>query len=356
MKKPLQSKRANIANRKSVPKHKTNPTVVFPEKGKVVLEERPVPTPGEGEVLIQTERTLISTGTELTMMTGDFPTGSFWDNYTQYPVLPGYCNIGKVIGLGKNVDEKWLGQRVGSWGNHARQVVVSAAECRLILHDIPSEQAAFFTMGEIVMQGVRRSGIRWGESAVVHGLGLIGQLAVQFCRIAGARPVIGVDVSSSRLKYLPQCPSIIPANPATENLVAKVKKLNRQRKADVVFETTGNPDLIPKQFEVLRDQGRYVVLSSPRGKTSFDFHDLCCAPSYTIIGSHNYSHPKHATPDNPWTNLRDGELFFDYVAEGTLEIKRLISHRASYTKACDLYDSLVRDRSKVMGVILDWTV
>lgn len=333
----------------------SNPTVVFPEKGKVVLEERPVPVAGEGELLIQTERTLISTGTELTMMTGNFPRGSYWDNYTRYPVLPGYCNIGTVIGLGNNVDKKWLGRRVGSWGGHARLVVVPAADCRPVLHDIPSEQAAFFTLGEIVMHGVRRSGIRWGESAVVYGLGLLGQLAVQFCRIAGARPIIGVDVSSIRLGFLPEYPSVVPVNPMTEDLLGRIGKLTRERKADVVFEITGNPDLIPKQFEVLRDQGRFVVLSSPTGKTSFDFHDLCNAPSYTIIGSHNFSHPKYATPDNPWTSLRDGELFFDYLAEGALQIERLISHRASYTAACDLYESLVQDRSTAMGVLLDWS-
>jgi len=355
MKKVLGKKMPTKINRGLLRKGTGNPTVVFPEKGRVVLEDRPVPVAGEGQVLIQSDRTLISTGTELTMMTGDFPAGSFWDNYTRYPVLPGYCNIGTVVGLGKNVDKKWLGQRVGSWGGHSRFAVVPATECRPVLHDTPSEQAAFFTLGEIVMHGVRRSGVRWGESAVVHGLGLIGQLTVQFCRIAGARPVIGVDISPSRIGYLPECRSVISINPKTENLVEKVEQLTRQRKADVVFEVTGNPDLIPKQFEVLRDQGRFVVLSSPRGKTSFDFHDLCCAPSYTIIGSHNFSHPKFATPDNPWTLLRDGELFFDYLAEGALEIDRLISHRASYTKACTLYKTLLRDRSTAMGVILDWT-
>lgn len=332
-----------------------NPTVVFPETGKVVLENRPVPVPAEDEVLIQSDRTVISTGTELTMLLGQYPPGSFWDNYTQYPVLPGYCNVGTVIDLGPGADKKWLGQRVATWGNHGRFVKTTTDDCRPVRPEVPSEQAAFFTLGEIAMHGVRRSGVRWGESVVVFGGGLIGQMAVQMCRIAGARPVISVDVSPSRLAFLPEGPPIVPINPLTENLVERVEELTRGRKADVVFEVTGNPDLIPDQFKVLRDQGRYLILSSPRGKTSFDFHDLCTAPSYTIIGSHNFSHPKHATPDNPWTMVRDGELFFDYVAEGALDIERLISHRVHYSEAVSIYENLVRDRSNEMGVVFDWS-
>ena len=134
-----------------------------------------------------------------------------------------------------------------------------------------------------------------------------------------------------------------------------VEKLTRGRMADVVFEVTGVADLIPKQFETLHKQGRYVVLSSPRGKTTFDFHDLCNAPSYTIIGAHNMSHPPHATLDYPWTMHRHAELFFDLVADGALAIDPLISHREHYTEAPQLYDMLLRDRSAAMGVVLDWT-
>jgi 2-desacetyl-2-hydroxyethyl bacteriochlorophyllide A dehydrogenase len=331
-----------------------NPTIVFPEPEKVILENRSRPAPTEGKVLIQTHCTLISTGTELTMLSGKYPPNSFWDNYTQFPVTPGYCNIGTVIELGAGVDPKWLGLRVGSYGGHAKYVVEPADQCRVVHRDIPDEQAVFFTLGEIVMNGVRRSKITWGESAAVYGLGLLGQLTIQMCHLAGARPIFGVDVTTSRLERLPNDPAVIRVNPTAEPPRDVVERVTRNRMADVVFEVTGNPKVIPQEFEVLRDQGRLLILSSPTGETTFDFHDLCCAPSYTIIGSHNFSHPKHATPDNPWTNLRDAELFFDLVADGALKIKNLISHRASYTEACDLYLSLVADRSQAMGVILDW--
>lgn len=125
--------------------------------------------------------------------------------------------------------------------------------------------------------------------------------------------------------------------------------------ADVVFEVTGNPDIIPKEFEALRPQGRMVLLSSPTGPTaSFDFHDLCNSPSYSIIGAHNGSHPDNATPYNQWTQHRHAELFFDYLADGELELAPLISHRAPYAKAPELYAMLLEDRSRAMGVILEW--
>jgi hypothetical protein len=61
-----------------------NPTVVFRGPGVVEFEDRPRPTPGRGEVLLRTRRTLISSGTELTILSGDFALGSAWDGYGQF--------------------------------------------------------------------------------------------------------------------------------------------------------------------------------------------------------------------------------------------------------------------------------
>ena len=128
----------------------------------------------------------------------------------------------------------------------------------------------------------------------------------------------------------------------------------RGRKADVAFELTGNGAAIPGEVASLRLQGRLVILSSPRSASEFDFHDLCNAPSITIIGAHNFSHPMHATPDNPWTFARDAELFFDWVAAGEMDMSPLVSHRGSPANAPGLYRMLLRDRTQAMGVVLRW--
>ena len=256
---------------------------------------------------------------------------------------------------GRESPQTWIGKKVGTYGGHTRYTLSDPQTVRPIHREISDEHAAFFTIAEIVMNGVRRAKVTWGEAVVVYGLGLLGQLTVQFCRMAGAWPIFAVDVADSRLARLPKDSAIVPVNAVSEDVKSVVEKHTRGRLAEVVFEVTGLPDLIPKQFETLHRQGRYVVLSSPRGKTSFDFHDLCNAPSYTIIGAHNMSHPPLATPDYPWTMHRHAELFFDLVAEGELDIDPLISHRERYTEAPRLYDMLLRDRSAAMGVVLDWT-
>ncbi len=331
-----------------------NPTIVFAAPCEVVIEDRDVPSPGPGELLIRTRLTLISTGTELTILEGKYPPGSAWARYGKFPFAAGYNNIGEVVGVGPEVAEEWIGRRIATQGNHAQYLCLPPALARPIRPEVADEQAVFFTIAEIVMNGMRRGGVTWGEAAVVNGLGLLGQLAVRLCRLAAARPVFAVDPAGPRRACLPEDPGIVPVNPLEQDLAELVATMTRGRKADVVFEVTGNPDLIPGQVSALRRQGRFVILSSPKGPSLFDFHDLCNSPSFTIIGAHNGSHPKCEEGDNPWTMLRHAELFFDLLAQGALDMTPLISHRAPYTDAPMLYQMLVEDRSQAMGVLLRW--
>ncbi|WP_121744846.1 zinc-dependent alcohol dehydrogenase [Natronorubrum halophilum] len=332
----------------------TNPTIVFTDVETVTIEEHPVPEPDPDEVVIRTDRTLVSTGTELTILSGDVPPGSAWDDHIEYPFTPGYNNVGTVTAVGESVDDLAEGDRVATYGSHAKYVVASAEGCRPIPDGVSDDEATFFTIAEIVMNGIRRSDLVWGETAVVYGLGLLGQLTAQLCHAAGARPVVAADVADLRLGYLPERPGLTAANPIDDDVPAVVRVAAGDRLADVVFEVTGNPDVITDELESLREQGRFVVLSSPRGETAFDFHDHCNSPSYTLVGAHNSSHPSVATPANPWTQHRHAELFFNLVAEGTLEVASLVSHRESYAAAPGLYDDLLADRTEAMGVVLEW--
>lgn len=331
-----------------------NPTIVFTDVETVEVEPREVPEPAPDQVVVRTDRTLVSTGTELTVLSGDVPPGSAWDQHIEYPFAPGYNNVGTVVEAGADVETVEEGQRVATYGSHAAYVCTSAEACRPVPDGVSDDEAVFFTIAEIVMNGVRRGELAWGEATVVNGLGLLGQLAVRVAHAAGTRPVVGSDLADARLTYLPDEPGVVPANPTERDPATVVREANHGRLADVVFEVTGNPAAITDELAALRDQGRFVVLSSPRGETPFDFHDYCNGPSYVIVGAHNNSHPPVGTPANPWTQHRHAELFFEFLEDGTFEVGSLVSHRRSVDDAPDLYASLLEDRTDAMGVVIEW--
>ena len=333
-----------------------NLSVVFPKAKLASLEELFLSHPGEGEVLIKTSCSMVSIGTEMTAFVGEYLPGSVWEKHFKYPYYPGYNNIGTVVETGPGTDKGLVGEKFATWGNHAAYSVQKVENLYPVTREIPDEHAVFFTIAEIVMNGIRRSHVQWGECVVVYGLGLLGQFTAIFSRLCGARPVIAADISEFRLGLLPEDSGFVKVNTLDCGDIGEmIRTHNRGGLADVVFEVTGNAALIPSEFAALRPQGRFVLLSSPREKTLFDFHDLCNNPSYTIIGAHNFSHPAVATADNPWTMSRHVEMFFDLVADKEIDVGRMISRKVDYTHAADIYGDLLKDRSNDMGILIDWS-
>jgi len=332
-----------------------NPTIVFPAAKQVRIEDRDIPSPKPGQVLVKTRRSLISTGTELTIFSGDFPPqDSYWAQYGKYPFVAGYSNVGVVEAVGEGVDATLQGKRVGTFTPHAAWITAWASDAYLVPDDVSDEDATFFAIGLIVMNGVRLAQLQLGESVVVYGLGLIGQFCARFCQLSGARPVIGLDVAPKRLGLLPTGPGFIAQDSKAKDPAEFVKSATKGRMADVVFETTGNQNLIPGEFAALKNQGRFIVLSSPRGPSTIDFHDLVNARSTHIIGAHQMSSPAYETPFNVWTKARNTEFFFDLVRRKEFACGPLVSHRSPYAKAGDLYHMLLTDRSAAMGCVIEW--
>ena len=331
----------------------TGPTVRFTAPETAIVEDREVADPGPGGLLVETTCSLISTGTELTLYAGQYPDDSAWADYGSYPLVPGYSNVGRVIAIGEDVDEAYRDARVASWAGQTAYHTLTPEQCILVPDGVADEEAAFFAIAQIVMNGIRRGRVDWGETVAIFGLGLLGQFATRFSRIAGAWPVVGVDLAEHRLSFLPDEAGVIPVN-ATDADPAAVLEDETGRLADVCYEVTGLPDAIPEQFESLRRQGRFVVLSSPRGETTFDFHDLCNSPSYEIIGAHQGSHPPVSTPQNPWTKERHAELFFEFLRADQLDVASLITRRVDPADAPATYAHLLDSRTDELGVLFEW--
>ncbi|MEM2165451.1 MAG: zinc-binding dehydrogenase [Candidatus Bathyarchaeia archaeon] len=332
--------------------------VVFSEPFKVELEEFELRKPGLGEVLIESEFTLISTGTELTALTGDFPKHSAWSNYVRYPFIPGYACIGKIADIGSDVKGFEIGDRVAATTPHATYSIAKVDDLVKVPEEVKPEYACLHTIAAGVMNSVRLAHVSLGSSVVVVGLGLLGQMAILFSRLCGAYPVIAVDLSDRRLEL-----AKLSGATATikfieyESLEGEVKRLTKNRMADIVFEVTGNPNVIPWAIKLTKKPlGRFIILSSPRGSTTLDFHDEVNSPSRVIIGTHFTSQPLYETPYNPWTRRRNTELFFDLLKAGIIDVSHFITHIYPWRKASEAYKMLLEDRTQALAVLLDFRV
>ncbi len=332
-------------------------SLVFNQPFQAQWETVDLPEPGPGEMLIRTRKTLISTGTELTAYSGDFPPNSVWAGYVQYPWRQaGYSNVGEVVALGPDVSGYQVGQRVASWGRHASYNLQPLSQVQAIPDDVSDDQALFWNLGKTVMNGVRLARIALGEAVVLVGAGILGQLATQYVTLSGAFPLIVVDLSERRLEMARNHGATHTLIGGRKELLADISRITRGRMADVAFEITGNQNVIPSVLRMVRRLGRVILLGSPRGKVEVDFHDEVHTLGLQMIGAHVTTHPAVETPYNPWTATRNGELFFDLVMAGRLQVDDMITHRYPWQEAPAAYEMLAANRTQAMGVVLEgWT-
>src|SRR6266498_834296 len=199
--------------------------------GKSTVEDVPVPTLREGQALVKTEASVVSSGTE--RMSVEFAQKSLlgkansrpdlvkqvidkgkregWVNTAQaafnrldQPMGPGYSSAGTIVALGKNMSGFKVGQRVACAGSgyavHAEYNVVPKNLLTPLPKNVDFESAAFTTLGAIALHGFRIAEPQIGENVAIIGMGLLGLLAAQIATAAGCN-VLGIDVDSSRISF-----------------------------------------------------------------------------------------------------------------------------------------------------------
>lgn len=338
----------------------TTRRLVFTAPRQAELEPAHLPDPGPGQALVRGEWSLISTGTEMTAYTGDFPReNSAWAAYVRYPFTPGYSSVGVVQAVGDGCALR-PEQRILSSAGHAGHFLVSAPasaagpapDGMLVPAGIPPEEATFHTLARIVLNGLRLSRVEFGESAAVVGCGLLGQLAMRFLHLAGAFPVVAVDLSRARLAQAQASGADVRLCPTDGDPVTALKEANAGRLADVVIDVTGAPASFPLATRLARDLGRVVVLGSPRGPVTIDLHDEVHTRGLQVIGAHARTTPRLESPHTPWTMRRNVEYFLALLQAGRLQVADLISHRLPLSQAAAAFAMLDKDRTQAMGVLL----
>ena len=358
------------------------------KKGDTILEEVPVPRVKAGSVLIKTTRSLVSLGTERMLV--DFGKANFIQKAKQQPdkvkmvldkvktdglrptleavfnklgqpIPLGYCNVGRVVAVGKGVTEFSVGDRVASNGNHAEFVSVPKNLVANIPDNVSNDDATFTVIGSIGLQGIRLLNPTFGETIVVVGLGLIGLVTAELLLANGCN-VIGFDFDSEKIRIAKE-KGVTVLNPSDgTDQVKFVESLTNGVGADGVIITASNKsdEIISQSARMCRKRGRVVlvgVIGLNISRADFYEKEISFQVSCSYGPGRYDEEYEMKGQDYPigfvrWTEKRNFEAVLNSISKGTLEVGSLITNRIPLLDYQKIYGDMSNSRS--IATILEY--
>ncbi len=214
-------------------------------------------------------------------------------------------------------------QNVFTWADHTiadELYVVKMAD------DVATDVTAVIGCAVMTGAGAVRytAGVREGQSVVVFGVGGVGLCAITAAAVAGADPIIAVDLSDEKLEFAKRFGATIGVNATSVDAVAKVRELT-DGGADYAFDCIGLKSTMEQLLPSVRSGviggasgGTAVLVGVPTTKAELNMVDL-------LIGEKTYkgSIAGSSKPD------RDFPMFVEWFQQGVLDLDALVTTRYS---------------------------
>ena len=324
--------------------------LVCTAKRKIEVQSFDLPPVPDNGILVKNDITAVSVGTEI----HNYLHGGEPGRPPSFPRGTGYCNTGLVLEVGKHISNIHAGDRIAGQGNHASHAVLTN-HFRKVPANVPAKSAVYLVMCAIAMHGHRVGNPKLGESVAITGMGIVGQLAATFAKLAGAYPVIAIDLNTFRLQKAKDRGIDICLNPnETNNLTETVQSHCVTDGVDLLIEATGIPAVYPSALQLPRLGGRFLALGSPRGSVEVSFLPDIHLREITVLGAHQPKTPDEPHMYYPWTKERDRDFILTLMAQGKLPIEDLITHTAKPDACQDIYTMLADNPQDALGVIFEW--
>jgi len=323
--------------------------------GKAAVIEVDAPELKEGHVLIRTEFSGISPGTEMGII----------KNSAGKSVMIGYSAVGRIEQLGEGVTDYEIGDRVACYGSpfvqHAELLAVPTNLITSVPEHVCSQEAAFTGLGAIAIHALRIADLRFGESVLVVGLGILGNLVAQIASAAAYRTV-GMDLSSERVELLKQqgLPQVFER---TEDLEEQLDNLTDGHGFDSIILCAGGSgeELINSSFEWLRDRGSVVIV----GNLSMEFSRAAMFKKEARVlisraggpGRYDNQYEKE-NRDYPvgyvrWTEGRNVGEYVRLLSEKRISVQPLITDQYELDQAHHAYEKYESD-SKILASLIKY--
>lgn len=334
--------------------------------GNLMVIEEPVPELQNGEILVEVEVSVISPGTELGKLKREKPDTSQIEKWKGF----GYQNAGRVIQLGPNTAGFTVGQRVACMGSsyavHGTYAVVPVNMAVPIPDNVEFEEAAFIALAATALQAVRRAELQLGESALVMGLGLVGQFVGQLAQFSGAH-VLGVDRFPLRINTARKIGAIEQVIGVDVSLNEAAAQISRDYGLDCAFICFGGDATeafkqavaAMKRSPDTHVNGRVVIVGGAtvehRFGSSLGNLDIRSS-SRTGPGYHDERYERGENYPRvfvPWDTQRNLAEIMGWLSTGKLKARDLISHRSPLEQAPEICRTIIEEPDKTLGVVLN---
>jgi 2-desacetyl-2-hydroxyethyl bacteriochlorophyllide A dehydrogenase len=333
--------------------------VLIPEQNRAILEDYEVDEKAlaEDEIIVDTECTFISTGTELANYTGREPKVFQPGTWCAYPWVPGYASAGRVLAAGDRVRRVAVGDRVFSYARHSSPCLYKTDRLVVKVPDqIDSALAAASRMAAVAATAPLLSEIRPNAWVAVFGLGLVGNLAAQLYRLGGCR-VIGVDPVATRRELARRCGLEHVVGGSEAEVQQAVEELTGGTKADIAVDAVGHSAVVMQALRATATLGQLVILGSPRvqvdGNLTEAFSDIHLR-FITVRGALEWCFPMYADFTRRMSQEGKQKMLFDLLSRDVLKLRPLISHELPPSKIQEAYQGLLNEPESYTGVVLRW--
>lgn len=306
--------------------------------------------PADG-VIVRALVTGISAGTERMWYDGSSP--ALVSGRRSYPYYPGYEFVGQIVVAGDQVANAKVGDRVFAMVPHAEYAVLGPNALWTVLPErFDSEAALAIALTATGVHAIHQAKPQMGDSVAVVGLGVVGLIAIQVAKAAGAGQVIAIGRSQWKRDLAAALGADHVLDAGDPALVRRVQTLTEGRGVDVAIECAGASEAVGTATSVTRSQGRVVIEGFHTRPFAVSGEDIF-SKELTIVGVRSIgSH--EASEFNRWSRRANFDLACALVLQGKVKNAPVITHRLPVAEIAKGYDLIHKANEPYLQILLEW--
>ena len=312
---------------------------------------------GDTQVVVKSAFTTVSAGTEKANLMGDKNTAPDKAVGSLFPKVLGYNCAGEVVKVGAKVQSVKVGDRVVVyWSKHRNYNLVDENQVVKIEQDtIAYQDAAVSFIASFPLAAIRKVNLEIGESLMVMGLGILGQIAVKLARIAGACPVIACDPVKERREQALKNGADYAFDPFDKDFAQKVKAV-ADGGVKTAIEVTGVGAGLDETLDCMARFGRVALLGCTRDSNfNIDYYHKVHGPGITLVGAHTNARASRESSHGNYTHNDDIKAILKLCANGRLTLRDIVKETHKPSDCAEVYRRLADDKDFPIGVQFDWS-